>query len=179
MDMEALKKELEKKGALIKDLERQLSALKAGKEDKKFTKEYEVLSKRVEEAEAKLEEEKKKRIELEMERKEEKIDSMIKEYSGKKISPAQAPILKEILMRSNGDSILTFTKDGKEEKLTMADAIERFISLQEELFSVEVTREGVNMGDDDEAKMKAYCKEHGLDFNKTEDYKIAYAHALS
>ena len=57
------------------------------------------------------------------------------------------------------------------------EAIEKFMSLQTEIFSGEKIKAGIDTGSDDELKILAYCKEHGLDPKKEDDYKEAYVNA--
>jgi hypothetical protein len=180
MEIEKLKKDLEAKASEVVELKKQIAILQKNQESgTKLTQEVEALSKKLETTQNELKEETIKREKIELARKEEKIDAILARFiSGKKIVPSQLPLLKGILMNSNGGKVVTLTKGNKEEKLNMMDSIERFISLQSEVFTSEITKEGQNMNDDDETKILAYCKEHNLDPDKIEDYKKAYANAL-
>jgi len=180
MEMEKLKKDLEAKAAEVVELKKRMAEMQKGKESGiELAQKIEAMSKELETTKNELKEETKKRESIEMARKEEKIDAVLAKFvSNKKVVPAQLPLLKGILMNSNGGKVVTLAKGDKEEKLDMLGTIERFVSLQSEVFTTELTKEGQDMNDDDETKILAYCKEHNLDPTKNEDYKKAYINAL-
>lgn len=98
-------------------------------------------------------------------RREEQVDVKVKEFTKQmRVSPAQAPFLKALyLTASEAPFVVKFDKE--EKKLNGDEAIDQFIALQSPFASSEErTKMGVDANDID-IRIKAYCKEHNLDYN--------------
>lgn len=182
-DKELEEKEKEKGGemaklqAKIKELEKALATATAKNEKKmssekevEFSNKLDVLSTELEQTKTELADEKHKG-------KVEAVNKIASNYvRDRKITPAQSKIITGMLMASNGNTeVKLFSKDGKEDLCSIAAAIEKFISIQPEIFDLNThSQEGADKNDV-ENRISAYCKEHDLDKDNIEHYKQAYA----
>lgn len=152
MEMEARLKESEGKLAEVQKQHDQFSkeaGLKAA-----------VFEKQITELTARLEHEKK-------ERRAEQIGARVAQFvKDAKISPAQAPLLKAIHLCAPTEITVVFSKEGKDEekKFSPDELITEFVALQPKFIADERTKQGLPP-DDVDGQIRAYCKEHNLNYN--------------
>ncbi|MDI6756436.1 MAG: hypothetical protein QME32_00270 [Endomicrobiia bacterium] len=97
----------------------------------------------------------------------EQVDAKVAQFmKDARISPAQAPLLKAIYLSAPVEITAVFSKDGKDEerKFSPDDLVAEFVSLQPQFISGEKTKLGLPP-DDIDGHIRAYCKEHSLDYS--------------
>lgn len=147
------------------------------------------LATKLAELEKKAQTEREARMELEEQLKEfralrrsEQIKQSVGKYvQDKKITPAQRPLIEALLEKlPDEDIVVMYSKDGmkpEEMKLAPSEIVKRFMDIQANgIRTQEETVDGIPADESEDAvdaRVRAYCKENSLNYNKSDDYKQA------